>query len=79
MKSQIMYRAKLSFRQLEIFLSLCMTKELLKVKIEGSRVVYATTEKGVRFLEAYEDFVKRVKELDVLPIYGAKGGATDES
>lgn len=53
LKTAIMYRAGLSYRQLEIKLRFCVERELLKKQIEGSRVVYVTTEKGIQLLDNY--------------------------
>ena len=53
LKSAIMYRANLSYRQLEAHLRVCVKNELLKKQIEGSRVVYTTTKKGMKFLEVF--------------------------
>lgn len=54
MKSHIMYRANLSFAQLDRYLSHCVERKLLKKQIKGSRVVYATTKKGKEFLENFD-------------------------
>ncbi len=61
MKSGIMYRANLSFAQLELYLSTCVESGLLKKQIEGSRVVYVTTEKGREFLEAFDKVTSLIK------------------
>lgn len=54
MKTHIIYRANLSFAQLNRYLSFCLEHKLLKKQIKGSRVVYATTKKGRKFLDAFE-------------------------
>jgi predicted transcriptional regulator len=51
-KTAIMYRANLSFRQVEEYLSFCVKRGLLRNQIEGSRVVYTTTQKGKKLLDA---------------------------
>lgn len=61
LKTSIMYRTNLSFRQLETYLRICVKGGLLKKQIDGSRVVYITTEKGVEFLEAYDKIMSLVK------------------
>lgn len=52
-KTVIMYRANLSYRQLQGHLRICEKIGLLKKQIQGSRVVYVTTDKGIQFLEAF--------------------------
>ena len=56
LKTQIMYRANLSFAQLKEYLSF-LTKNnlLLKVKNENRRFVYKTSVKGEKYLEKYKD------------------------
>jgi predicted transcriptional regulator len=77
-KSEIMYRAKLSFRQLEEFLTTCEYSGLLKKQVKGSRVVYKITDKGKEFLKEYRNFTNAMKELKVAPkVYTKVSG--DES
>lgn len=55
-KTQLMYRCNMSFKQLEVYLSLCMEKRLLIKRIHnGSKdtTVYEITNKGLSFLHAY--------------------------
>ena len=54
LKSAIMYKANLSYRQVEVHLTICVRRELLKKQIEGSRVVYITTKRGMKFLEIFD-------------------------
>ena len=55
LKTQIMYRANLSFAQLNEYLDFLTKMELLEVETENKKAVYKTTEKGGRYLEKYED------------------------
>lgn len=55
LKTQIMYRANLSFAQLNAYLDLLLKVKLLKVKEENERTVYNITTKGIKFLENYEE------------------------
>jgi predicted transcriptional regulator len=48
-----MYRAYLSYSQLKEYLSLLQDRQLLKYE-EGSQV-YTITEKGLRFMNAYDE------------------------
>ena len=55
LKTQIMYRANLSFAQLNEYLS-CLTKLcLLKVQNKNRQNTYRTTAKGDEYLKKYED------------------------
>jgi len=55
LKTQIMYRANLSFAQLNEYLSFLIKMDLLKVKNENRRNMYRTTAKGDKYLEKYKD------------------------
>jgi len=55
LKTQIMYRANLSFAQLNEYLSFLIKMHLLKVKNENRRNTYRTTAKGDKYLEKYKD------------------------
>lgn len=55
LKTQIMYRANLSFAQLNDYLSFLTKNNLLKVKNENKRFVYKTSAKGEKYLEKYKD------------------------
>jgi len=59
MKTSIMYRANLSHKQIEYYLSFCVKRGLLRNQIKGSRVVYATTQKGRKLL----DMLNQVKNI----------------
>ena len=55
LKTQIMYRANLSFAQLNEYLSFLSKMDLLKVQKENNKNIYRTTTKGERYLEKYKD------------------------
>lgn len=55
LKTQIMYRANLSFAQLNEYLNFLLKMELLKVNTENGKTIYKTTPKGVKYLENYEE------------------------
>jgi predicted transcriptional regulator len=55
LKTQIMYRANLSFAQLNEYLSFLIKMELLQLKNENQKNTYKTTEKGEKYLEKYDD------------------------
>jgi predicted transcriptional regulator len=52
LKTQIMYRANLSFTQLNEYLKLLLDLDLLKVT-ENGKVVYRATQKGMVYLKNY--------------------------
>ena len=68
LKTQIMYRANLSFAQLNEYLNFLLKRELVKVDTENARTLYKTTSKGVKYLENYEEIsnlLRREKENPV--------------
>lgn len=65
LKTQIMYRANLSFAQLNEYLSLLQDVKLLKVNTEDGRTTYKTTSKGIKYLENFskiKDLLKKTRE-----------------
>ena len=52
-RTRIMYKAYLSYSQLKEYLSLLQDRQLLKYE-EGSQI-YTITEKGLRFMNAYDE------------------------
>jgi predicted transcriptional regulator len=57
LKTQIMYKANLSFAQLNEYLKLLMKIKLLKKSAEGEKEVYTATEKGLDFLERHREIM----------------------
>lgn len=58
-KTHIMYRANISFRQLQNYLALLLKLELAREVEREDRMTYEVTDKGKQLLEYYE----KVKEL----------------
>ena len=54
LKTQIMYRANLSFAQLNEYLSFLLRIKLLKLVEQNEKTVYKTTTKGRKYLENYQ-------------------------
>ena len=54
LKTQIMYRANLSFAQLNEYLSFLLKIKLIKIITENERTIYKTTPKGLKYLQNYE-------------------------
>jgi predicted transcriptional regulator len=62
LKTQMMYRANLSFAQLKEYLRLLLDLKLLEMGENNGKTVYKTTSKGVRYLQSYkeiQDLLKR--------------------
>jgi predicted transcriptional regulator len=59
LKTQIMYKANLSFAQLNEYLRLMVDLDLLELSRNSERNIFKTTSRGLRFLESY----KKIKEL----------------
>ena len=70
LKTQIMYRANLSFAQLNDYLSFLTRMDLLQVQKENRKNIYSTTIKGDRYLEKYKDIANllgRAEEKQLEP------------
>jgi predicted transcriptional regulator len=55
LKTQIMYRANLSFAQLNEYLEFLIKMGLLTIQTEDKKNSYETTAKGEKYLEKYKD------------------------
>ena len=55
LKTQIMYKANLSFAQLNEYLSLLLNLNLLKAVKTSEKTIYKTTHKGLRYLQSYRE------------------------
>jgi predicted transcriptional regulator len=55
LKTQIMYRANLSFAQLNEYLSFLIKMDLLEVQNTDNRNTYVTTFKGEKYLQKYDE------------------------
>jgi predicted transcriptional regulator len=58
LKTHIMYKANLSFAQLNEYLSLLSDVSLLEATNTSKRTIYKTTEKGLRYLQSYREIRK---------------------
>jgi len=57
-KTRIMYRANLSFSQLEKYLKKAEKSRLLERKNDSNSITYQTTEKGEEFLENWYTIIQ---------------------
>jgi predicted transcriptional regulator len=64
LKTQIMYRANLSFTQLNEYLDFMLKIGLLRKDLTNGKDVYSATEKGVAFLERYREITELLKTED---------------
>jgi predicted transcriptional regulator len=77
LKTQVMYKANLSFAQLNQYLSLLLDLDLLELKKSSERAVYKTTVKGMSFLESYkqiQELLKKTNEISSSNGNGSKNG-----
>jgi predicted transcriptional regulator len=58
LKTQIMYRANLSYKQLSEYLPLLLAKGLMVQTISEGKDTYAVTVKGAGFLRGYRELTK---------------------
>ena len=61
LKTQIMYRANLSFTQLNDYLKFMEKVSLIDRKVEGGKEVYKATPKGLEFLQRYQEITELLK------------------
>jgi predicted transcriptional regulator len=57
LKTQIMYRANLSFTQLNDYLKFMLKINLLGKILENEKEMYKATEKGLDFLQRYQEII----------------------
>ena len=62
LKTQIMYRANLSFAQLNEYLSLLLDLNLLEAVKTSEKTLYRTTAKGLRYLQSYREIRELLKK-----------------
>lgn len=61
LKTQIMYKANLSFTQLNKYLSFMLKFDLITLTISEGREIYTITEKGSEFLQVHRELSKMLK------------------
>ncbi len=62
LKTQIMYRANLSFAQLSDYLDFMLKTNLLNKFVRRGKEMYAATEKGIDFLQRHCELTELLKE-----------------
>jgi len=61
LKTQIMYRANLSFTQLNDYLKFMLKINLIEKNVENGKEIYRATEKGTDFLQRYREITELLK------------------
>jgi predicted transcriptional regulator len=61
-KTQIMYKASLSFTQVVHYLSFLLEINLLEKISINEKTIYKTTQKGIRFLKRYREIQELVSD-----------------
>lgn len=67
LKTQIMYKANLSFAQLNEYLNVLLDLNLIEIHNSNERRYYKTTPKGIRYLQSYREIrelLQKEKEHD---------------
>ena len=71
LKTQVMYKANLSFAQVNTYLTLLLDLDLLETIESRGKTVYKATRKGMRFLQSYREMRELLqKEQEHNPMNG---------
>lgn len=62
LKTQLMYKARLSYAQLQNYTSMLVKMKLLKTVFREKKLIYETTGKGKSFLERYKELNRWLKD-----------------
>jgi predicted transcriptional regulator len=66
LKTEIMYKANLSFSQLNEYIKLLTSTNLLIKMPENGKTVYRVTEKGIDFLSRHEEIMCLLNEEEAI-------------
>ena len=72
LKTQIMYKANLSFAQLNEYLKFMLNIKLIEKIVIGGKDVYISTEKGLDFLQRQCELTELLKTEEEKPRNGAR-------
>jgi predicted transcriptional regulator len=64
LKTQIMYRANLSFTQLNDYLRFMLKSKLLEKTLQNDKEIYRASEKGVDFLLRYREIAELLRDAN---------------
>jgi predicted transcriptional regulator len=62
LKTQIMYKANLSFTQLNGYLTFMLMQNLIVHSNDGGKEIYVATSTGLDFLQRHDQLVKLLKQ-----------------
>lgn len=76
LKTQIMYKANLSFAQLNSYINLLLETQLIEITERNRKRTYRTTKKGVEYLESYKAVIETLDNPTNGNNPAIKGGPT---
>ena len=62
LKTRILYDGNLSFYQLNEYLTFMLEMGFLEVKMDNEKRIYRTTNRGLKYLESYEEISSLITE-----------------
>ncbi|UCE97006.1 MAG: DUF4364 domain-containing protein [Candidatus Bathyarchaeota archaeon] len=60
LKTQIMYKANLSYAQLTTYLKLLLETHMLEIIENKGKKIYKTTKKGVEYMQSYQEVIDTI-------------------
>ncbi len=76
LKTQIMYKANLSFSQLNTYIKLLLETQLLEISRKNRRMIYKTTKKGAEYMQSYKEVIETLSGNSNDNCPRIKGGPT---
>jgi predicted transcriptional regulator len=76
LKTQIMYKANLSFSQLNTYINLLLETQLLEILKKNKRTIYKTTKRGVEYMQSYKEVLETLSGNSNDNCPRIKGGPT---
>jgi len=76
LKTQIMYKANLSFSQLNTYLKLLLETQLLEILKRNRKTIYKTTKRGVEYMQSYKEVIETLSGNSNNNCPRIKGGPT---
>ena len=76
LKTQIMYKANLSFSQLNTYIKLLLETQLLEILKKNRKTIYKTTKRGVEYMQSYKEVIETLSGNSNNNCPRIKGGPT---
>jgi len=76
LKTQIMYKANLSFSQLNTYIKLLLETQLLEILRKNRKTIYKTTTRGVEYMQSYKEVIETLSGNSNNNCPRIKGGPT---